>query len=86
MSKKEEEMNDLNEKWIWENGEEDRLSADTCEELIEIMGIYKQTIKSLREARKDNEKTDVGTKGSVNIYTKKSRPYRRGDRKYVNRN
>ena len=30
-------MNGLNEKGIWKNGEGDRLSADTVEELIEIV-------------------------------------------------
>jgi len=49
-------MNGLNEKWIWENGKEDRLSANTVEELIEIVDNYKQVIKRLREARKKSEK------------------------------
>jgi hypothetical protein len=48
-------MNGVKEKWIWENGE-DRLSADTGEELIVIVGNYKQVLKNLREARKKNEK------------------------------
>ena len=49
-------MNGLNEKWIWENGKEDRLSASTVEELIETVDNYKQVIKGLRDVRKKREK------------------------------
>ena len=48
-------MNGLKEKWIWKNGEEDRLSADTVEELIEIVDNYKRVVTNLREGRKKNE-------------------------------
>ena len=45
-------MDGLQEKWIWKNGEEDRLTADTVEDLIEMVNMYKQTIKNLRGEEK----------------------------------